>query len=64
MGLFAQSTVALQIYKGGGHCLLTNAAFRRLFGSEPPPEYNVLHDDQQLANQVFEAEDRVVGQFE
>jgi PAS domain-containing protein len=33
------------IWKADGHCLFTNQAFRGLFGSEPPLEYNVLRDD-------------------
>jgi len=44
-GLFEHSPVAFQVYKADGHCLLVNRAFRTLFGSEPPPEYNVLEDD-------------------
>jgi two-component system cell cycle sensor histidine kinase/response regulator CckA len=44
-GLFANAPVALQIYKADGHCLLSNQAFRDLFGSEPPPDYNVFKDD-------------------
>jgi len=43
--LFEQSPVAFQIYRLDGHCLLVNPAFRQLFGTEPPPEYNVLEDD-------------------
>ena len=45
VGLFAHSPVAFQIYSADGHSLLVNDAFRELFGSEPPPEYNVLDDD-------------------
>ena len=43
--IFAYAPFGLQVYKADGHCLLTNKAFRDLFGSEPPPEYNVLHDE-------------------
>src|SRR6187402_2727914 len=45
VGLFAHAPVAFQIYGADGHCLLVNDAFRELFGSEPPPEYNVLSDE-------------------
>ena len=45
VGLFAHSPVAFQIYAADGRSLLVNDAFRRLFGSEPPPEYNVFADD-------------------
>ena len=44
-GLFEHSPVAYQIYRADGSCLLVNRAFRELFGSAPPPEYNVLRDD-------------------
>jgi signal transduction histidine kinase len=44
-GLFEHSPVAFQIYRADGHCLRVNPAFVELFGSAPPPEYNVLRDD-------------------
>jgi PAS domain S-box-containing protein len=44
-GMFAHAPVAYQIYKPDGHSLLVNEAFLELFGSAPPPEYNVLEDD-------------------
>ncbi len=44
-GLFAFAPVGFQIYRASGHSLLVNAAFIELFGSEPPPDYNVLEDD-------------------
>ena len=43
--IFAYAPFGLQVYRANGHCLLTNKAFRDLFGSEPPPEYNILHDE-------------------
>jgi signal transduction histidine kinase len=43
--LFALAPVGFQIYDARGQSLLTNQAFRDLFGSEPPPEYNVLRDE-------------------
>jgi PAS domain S-box-containing protein len=43
--LFAHAPVGFQVWSASGHSLLTNAAFRELFGSEPPPEYNVLKDE-------------------
>src|SRR5688572_27469107 len=54
VGIFAHSPVAFQIYRADGHSLLTNAAFQELFGSEPPPEYNVLEDDIARARGVLE----------
>jgi PAS domain S-box-containing protein len=44
-GLFANAPVAFIVYRADGHCLLVNQAFRDLFGSEPPPDYNILKDD-------------------
>lgn len=44
-GIFAFAPVGLQIYRVDGHSLITNRAFRDLFGGEPPPEYNVLQDE-------------------
>ncbi|HXE71424.1 MAG TPA: PAS domain S-box protein [Candidatus Nitrosotenuis sp.] len=53
-GLFAFAPVALQIYDADGHCLLVNKAFRELFGSEPPPSYNVLRDERAAQNGVLD----------
>ena len=44
-GIFAYAPFGVQVYRADGHCLLTNKAFRDLFGSEPPPDYNILRDD-------------------
>ncbi len=44
-GIFAYAPFGLQVYRADGHYILTNKAFRDLFGSEPPPDYNILHDD-------------------
>jgi PAS domain S-box-containing protein len=43
-GLFLHAPVAFQVYRADGHSLLVNPAFRKMFGSEPPPEYNVFED--------------------
>jgi signal transduction histidine kinase/CheY-like chemotaxis protein len=43
--LFELAPTALQIFHADGRSLVTNQAFRDLFGSEPPPDYNVLADD-------------------
>jgi PAS domain S-box-containing protein len=43
--LFAFAPVGFQIYEASGRSLLVNQAFVDLFGSEPPPEYNVLKDE-------------------
>ncbi len=49
-GIFAHAPFAVQIYRANGHCVLVNPAFRKLFGSEPPPEYNILRDEIAEAN--------------
>jgi signal transduction histidine kinase len=43
--LFAFAPVGFQIYEASGRSILVNQAFIDLFGSEPPPEYNVLQDE-------------------
>jgi len=43
--LFAFAPVGFQIYEASGRSILVNQAFMDLFGSEPPPEYNVLRDE-------------------
>src|SRR6185295_16373111 len=43
--LFESAPVAFQIYRADGYCLLVNQAFRDMFGTAPPPEYNLLTDD-------------------
>ncbi|MGE5049733.1 MAG: PAS domain-containing protein, partial [Deltaproteobacteria bacterium] len=43
--LFALAPVGFQIYEASGRSILVNQAFLELFGSEPPPGYNVLEDE-------------------
>ena len=45
ISLFAGAPVGFQIYDASGKSLLVNQAFLDMFGSEPPPEYNVLQDE-------------------
>src|SRR5689334_10369635 len=42
---FASNPHAIQLYSVAGQSLFVNEAFRALFGSAPPPEYNVLQDE-------------------
>jgi signal transduction histidine kinase len=51
--LFALAPVAFQIYEARGRSILTNQAFRDLFGSEPPPEYNILRDEIAAASGIL-----------
>lgn len=44
-GLFAQSPSAYLVYDLEGRCVLANAACARLFGGNPPPEYNIFKDE-------------------
>jgi PAS domain S-box-containing protein len=53
-GIFARAPFGLQIYEASGRCLLVNQAFRELFGSAPPPEYNVLKDEIAEGNGVLD----------
>ena len=43
--LFEQAPTAFQILSAGGHSIICNRAFRELFGSEPPADWNVFKDD-------------------
>jgi two-component system cell cycle sensor histidine kinase/response regulator CckA len=45
-GLFSHAPVGFQIYTADGYSILTNPKFREIFGSEPPPGYNALRDEQ------------------
>ncbi|WP_240360251.1 PAS domain-containing sensor histidine kinase [Pyxidicoccus caerfyrddinensis] len=44
-GLFTHSPVPYSIFTADGHCLLINPAYRKMFGAEPPPEYDLFHDE-------------------
>jgi PAS domain S-box-containing protein len=44
-GLFTNSPVPYAVFTAQGQCLLTNPAYRAMFGRAPPPEYNVLQDE-------------------
>ncbi len=46
INLFAHAPVGFAVWSADGTPLLTNAAFLAIFGSEPPPGYNVLRDNQ------------------
>ena len=51
--LFARAPVGFQIYEASGKSLVVNQAFLDLFGSEPPPDYNVLKDEIAAHNGVL-----------
>jgi signal transduction histidine kinase/ActR/RegA family two-component response regulator len=43
--IFALAPFALQVYRADGRSLFVNRAFLELYGTEPPPEYNLLKDE-------------------
>ena len=52
--LFALAPVGFQIYEASGRSILVNQAFLDMFGSEPPPGYNVLNDEIAAKNGVLD----------
>ncbi|WP_224248053.1 PAS domain-containing sensor histidine kinase [Hyalangium gracile] len=44
-GLFLHSPVPYSLFTADGHCLLTNPAYRAMFGREPPASYSVFEDE-------------------
>jgi PAS domain-containing protein len=64
--LFDEAPVAFQVFGPDGRCLHCNAAFRELFGPEPPLEYDVpdgdiaaRHGHRELIRRAFAGE--VIG---
>jgi PAS domain S-box-containing protein len=53
-GLFTHAPVGFQIYTADGYSILTNPKFREIFGSEPPPGYNALRDEQAAQSGVLD----------
>jgi PAS domain S-box-containing protein len=43
--MFANAPFGLALLRSDGHCLLVNRAFRDLFGSEPPADYDIFKDE-------------------
>jgi PAS domain S-box-containing protein len=52
-GLFVHAPFPLQVFDATGRCLVTNQAFRDLFGSVPPPDYRILEDDVAAARGIL-----------
>ena len=59
--LFGEAPIAFGISHVDGHCLVVNRAFRQLFGSEPPPEYNIFKDELVHALGLLPAVKRAFG---
>lgn len=45
LAVFANAPVAFLVYDARGQCLLANEACASLFGSPPPPGYNIFEDE-------------------
>src|SRR5256885_8123256 len=59
--LFAEAPVAFAIAHADGHCLVVNRVFRELFGSAPPPEYNIFRDELVAAQGLLPYVQRAFG---
>jgi PAS domain S-box-containing protein len=60
-GLFASSPVPYIIFGADGFRVANNRAYRAMFGREPPPEYNVLHDEIAARTGLADAVSRAFG---
>jgi signal transduction histidine kinase len=59
--LFAEAPVAFAIAHADGRCLVVNRVFRELFGSVPPPEYNIFRDELVAAQGLLPYVQRAFG---
>src|ERR1041384_555366 len=59
--LFAEAPVAFAIAHADGRCLVVNRVFRELFGSVPPPEYNIFRDELVVAQGLLPHVERAFG---
>jgi signal transduction histidine kinase len=59
--LFAEAPVAFAIAHVDGRCLAVNRVFRELFGSAPPPEYNIFRDELVAAQGLLPLVERAFG---
>lgn len=44
-GLFEHSPVPYAVFHRDGHFVVTNPAYREMFGTAPPPDFNVFRDE-------------------
>jgi signal transduction histidine kinase len=58
--LFANAPVGCSILTADGHVLTSNAASHRLFGGQPPPDYNIFTDYLAIEHGVVPAIDRAL----
>ncbi len=54
-GVIAHSPIPHIIFKADGHPLVNNRAYRDMFGTEPPPEYNLFQDEETTRSGLAEA---------
>ncbi|HEY0478142.1 MAG TPA: ATP-binding protein [Kofleriaceae bacterium] len=59
--LFAEAPVAFAIAHADGRCLVVNRVFRELFGSVPPPDYNIFRDELVAAQGLLPHVERAFG---
>ena len=59
--LFAEAPLAFAIAHVDGRCLLVNRAFVALFGSAPPPGYNIFQDELVAAQGLLPYVERAFG---
>jgi signal transduction histidine kinase len=59
--LFAEAPVAFAIAHVDGRCLVVNRAFVALFGSSPPPDYNIFQDELVAAQGLLPYVERAFG---
>ena len=59
--LFAEAPVAFAIAHVNGRCLVVNRAFVALFGSSPPPGYNIFQDELVAAQGLLPYVERAFG---
>jgi len=59
--LFTEAPVAFAIARADGRCLAVNRVFRELFGSVPPPEYNIFRDELVRAQGLLPYVERAFG---
>jgi PAS domain S-box-containing protein len=46
--LFDEAPMAFAIYGADGRCVVVNRGFRELFGTVPPPDYNIFTDERAI----------------
>jgi len=58
--LFANAPIGCSILNADGHVLTSNSAAHRLFGGQPPPDYNIFSDHLAIEHGIVPAIDRAL----